>query len=110
MKEESTPSRLQSFEEENDVNLYATVRIYGNLGKRSDGKRVISEKVRVPIRVEELLALLSSSYGLEIRRDSTLVLVNGVEANALEDLDTLIVSGDEVSLVPMFHGGVHLQN
>jgi molybdopterin converting factor small subunit len=51
------------------------------------------------------LAGLSKSFGIEIRRDSTLVLVNGVEANALLDLDTIVVRGDEVSLIPMFHGG-----
>ncbi|MDG6907340.1 MAG: MoaD/ThiS family protein [Nitrososphaerota archaeon] len=40
-----------------------------------------------------------------MRRDSTLIIVNGVEARALEDLETEIVSGDEIVLLPMFHGG-----
>lgn len=84
---------------------FATVRLHGNLGKQSNGKRLETEKVSAPIKVGDLLAELSSSYNLDLRRASTLVLVNGVEANALDDLETVVKEGDEVSLVPMFHGG-----
>ena len=34
-----------------------------------------------------------------------LVLVNGVEAGALDELETLIRPNDVVVLLPMFHGG-----
>ena len=34
-----------------------------------------------------------------------LVLVNGVEASALDELETMIHPGDVVVLLPMFHGG-----
>jgi len=94
---------LQSFEGANSE--YATVRIHGSLGKLPDGRKVESEKVQGPVRVGDLLIILSKSFGVEIRRTSTLILVNGVEANALKDLDTIVVGGDEVSLIPMFHGG-----
>ena len=103
MKEEDTPSLLRYSEGKSDP--FATVRIHGNLGKLQSGKRIEIEKVPVPIKVGEMLDRLSTIFGLEIRRDSTLVLLNGVEANVLEDLDTIITEGDEVSLVPMFHGG-----
>ena len=101
MKGGDTPSHLQSFDETDS----ATVRIHGSLGKLSDGRKVEFEKVLVPVSVGDILSNLSKILGAEIRRDSTLVLVNGVEANALSDLDTIVVAGDEVSLIPMFHGG-----
>ena len=103
MKVGDTPSPSQSFEETDSG--FAIVRIHGSLGKPRDGKKVDSERVQVPVRVGDLLISLSKSFGIEIKRDSTLVLVNGVEANALMNLDTIILGGDEVSLIPMFHGG-----
>ncbi len=103
MKVGDTPSPSQSFEEAGSE--FALVRIHGSLGKLPDGRKVEVERVRVPVKVRDILSNLSKSFGVEIRRDSTLVLVNGVEANALMDLDTTVIGGDEVSLIPMFHGG-----
>jgi molybdopterin converting factor small subunit len=48
---------------------------------------------------------LQDRYRIELRRDSILMMVNGVEANALNDLETIIQPNDVVVLVPMFHGG-----
>jgi molybdopterin converting factor small subunit len=103
MKEDVTPSPLQSSEEKSSS--FATIRLMGNLGKLGNGRRLDVEKIATPLTVGRLLEELQKSTGLEFRRDSTLVLVNGVEANALQDLDTLVVGEDEVALVPMFHGG-----
>ena len=103
MKEGGTPSRLLSSEEKNEA--FATITIHGSLGKLRDGTKLETERVSAPIKIGELLEKLSSMHGLEFRRDSTLVLVNGVEANVLQDLDTVVNEGDQVSLVPMFHGG-----
>lgn len=89
----------------NNDGSFATLRIHGHLGKTSDGQKIQQDEISAPVTVGELLSNLSRSLGLELRRDSTLVLVNGVEANALQDLDTVIQAGDEVALVPMFHGG-----
>jgi molybdopterin converting factor small subunit len=83
----------------------ATVRIMGNLARSSSGKRQDTLKIDVPIRVGSLLEELAELHGLTLPRESTLVLINGVEANALEDLDTVIQAGDQVFLVPMIHGG-----
>jgi len=106
MKEGDTPSHLQFSEErKNEKEQFATIRFHGNLGKLENGKRLEEKKVAVPIKIGQILVELQSDIGIELRRDSTLILVNGVEANALEDLETVIVQGDEVALVPMFHGG-----
>jgi molybdopterin converting factor small subunit len=103
MKEGGTQSPSRSSAERN--NSLATVRLLGNLGKLPNGKKVEIQKIIVPVTVGNLLEELQRSTGLELRRDSTLVLVNGVEANALQDLETVVVAGDEVALIPMFHGG-----
>ena len=103
MKEEDIQSlSLYSGEPKSE---FAIVMILGSLGKLSGGGRLESEKIGTPVKLADLLESLSTKYGLVLRRDSTLILVNGVEANALEDLDTVVSSGDHVSLIPMFHGG-----
>jgi molybdopterin converting factor small subunit len=104
MKEGDTPSRSLFSKEKND--RFAILKLHGNLAKLPNGSKMDEQQIDVPITVGELFLTLNEHLGIDVRRDSTLVLVNGVEANALQDLDTIIREGDEVSLVPMFHGGV----
>ncbi len=91
----------------NDESLVscAQVRVMGSLGRTHDGRKIQGETVRTPIKVGNLLRELQKRHGLDLRIDSTLVMVNGVEARALEDLETIVSSGDEVVILPMFHGG-----
>lgn len=42
---------------------------------------------------------------LEDPRPNALILVNGKEISVLKGLDTIIVDGDEVVLIPVIHGG-----
>jgi len=87
----------------------AKIKLVGNLGKPLLGKKEIDRlneiNIPVPIRLGTAIQKLEKEYGLSLPRDSILILVNGVEANALQDLDTTITGEDEVVLVPMFHGG-----
>jgi molybdopterin converting factor small subunit len=103
MKADDIQNPSQYSAEKNEQ--FATVRIVGNLARSSSGKRQDTLKIDVPVKVGSLLEALSRLHGLTLPRESTLVLVNGVEANALEDLDTIIQAGDQVFLVPMIHGG-----
>lgn len=108
MKDDGTLSQLQYSESIPEATCglsNATVRILGNLARLPNGQRLDEVIVEVPILVKDLLLLLKEQQGIELRRDSTLILVNGAEANALDDLDTEIEAGFEVVLVPMFHGG-----
>ncbi|HKW04141.1 MAG TPA: MoaD/ThiS family protein [Nitrososphaerales archaeon] len=84
---------------------FASVKLLGNLSKSSDGKKVSTLTVNVPIKLSKLIAVMNERHGLEIARENVLILVNGVEANALEDLDTIVGSTDQVVFIPMFHGG-----
>ena len=83
----------------------AKVKFLGSLGRLESGEKISEEMVKAPSRLGDILQLLSKKYDLELNRDSMLVLVNGVEANALEDLETVVKNNDTVILVPMFHGG-----
>ena len=83
----------------------ALVRLVGSLGSSADGTNVSSEKTQAPTLLREVIAAIEAKHNLVLRRDSMLVLVNGVEANALDDLETMIQPGDEVVFIPMFHGG-----
>ena len=82
--------------------MTAEIKLLGNL-KREDGAGKIS--ITTPIKLKQVIDHLNSRYNAGLRRDGVLILVNGVEANALEDLDTVINEKDEVVFVPMFHGG-----
>ena len=42
---------------------------------------------------------------LEDPRPNALILVNGKEISVLKGLDTILVDGDEVVLIPVIHGG-----
>lgn len=105
MREGDIPNPLQFSEGRKGTEQFATVRFHGNLRKLRNGQRLDEKKIAVPTKILELLKELESFHGLELRRDSTLILVNGVEANALQDLETVVMEGDEVALIPMFHGG-----
>ena len=82
----------------------ATVRLLGNLCNVG-GTKLGKQHIETPVSLRGIVDILKSAYGIDLHRDSTLVLVNGVEANALQDLETMVNSGDEVVFVPMFHGG-----
>lgn len=77
----------------------------GGLRKAVGGKETDLLYAEAPKRLGDVITLIEKNQQMEIRRDSTLILVNGVEARALKDLDTMITAGDEVVFVPMYHGG-----
>jgi molybdopterin converting factor small subunit len=79
----------------------------GNLGKTNDleSRKISRVTVKAPVRLGDAIHDLEVERSLLLRRDSVLILINGVEANALEDLDTTVNENDQVVLIPMFHGG-----
>ena len=88
----------------------ARIKLIGNLGHAinpsgSDSENLQEVLVNVPVKLGTAIRKLEQEHGLSLHRDSILILVNGVVANALEDLDTMIEENDQIVLVPMFHGG-----
>jgi molybdopterin converting factor small subunit len=51
-----------------------------------------------------LKALLVEGEGVD-PRPNALIMVSGREIGALDGLDTLLAEGDELSLLPIAHGG-----
>jgi molybdopterin converting factor small subunit len=41
----------------------------------------------------------------EVYRLNSLILVNGLEISVLNGLDTKLANGDEITLIPVIHGG-----
>ena len=105
MRDESTMNRSRSSEETESMEEVATLSIKGNLGKLPDGRRIESFNVNVPSTLEEIISKLERQFDIELMRESMLVLVNGVEANALNGMNTVVEPGDGVVILPMFHGG-----
>jgi molybdopterin converting factor small subunit len=103
MREEDT--QIESQFSTSPLSGFASIKIMGNLARSPTGKRVEGETFKAPLELGSLLQDLRDKYSLELRRDGTLVMINGVEARALQDLETIVLPGDEVVLVPMFHGG-----
>jgi molybdopterin converting factor small subunit len=90
---------------------FATIKLVGNLGHAANKEKIQSShleqvSMNVPIKLGTAIQTLEKEHGLHLPRDSILILVNGIEANALDDLDTIITENDDVVLVPMFHGGL----
>lgn len=98
-------ARTKRLRENENSPMIALVKLVGNLGKLPDGRTIGEERVDAPAVLRGIVTNLQTKYSIELRRDSMLILVNGVEANALDDLETIVNAGDEVVLVPMFHGG-----
>ncbi len=84
---------------------FTQIKIIGNLGRLPSGSVLDSVQIQTPKTLRQVLSELGEEYGIQLRRDSILVLINGVEANALSDLETVVTSEDKVVFIPMFHGG-----
>lgn len=54
---------------------------------------------------EEKLRRVLIDPELEDPRPNALILVNGKEISVLKGLDTVLMDGDEVVLIPVVHGG-----
>ncbi len=88
----------------------ATFKLTGILNPTSNeiGKnvqRLNQFDITAPIILREAIQRIEDKCKIKISRDSVLILVNGIEANALDNLETVINAQDEVVLVPTFHGG-----
>jgi len=83
--------------------------------------RGFSGKSRITLRLEQptvrkVIQKLANSLSVETKRllvdpelndprPNALILVNGKEISVLKGLDTKIKEGDEVTLIPVSHGG-----
>jgi len=83
--------------------------------------RGLSGKSRIPLRLEQptvrkVIEKLADSLSVEVRpllvdpelndpRPNALILVNGKEISVLNGLETQLKEDDEITLIPVSHGG-----
>lgn len=65
----------------------------------------LSKVVKRVVEEEPKLKRALIDPELEDPRPNTLILVNGKEISVLNGLDTIVENGDEVTFVPVVHGG-----
>ena len=91
-----------------------TFKLFGTIATDFNGRNIDLTTGKVAVTLKELLLILKNlneekftSYfdnDLTPKR-GTLILVNGVDFNTLEGLDTIITLSDQVSLIPTISGG-----
>jgi MoaD family protein len=65
----------------------------------------LSEAIKkIADKLPKLRRMLTDSEH-ESTASNTLILVNGKDISVLNGLETLLMNGDEVTLVPVLHGG-----
>jgi molybdopterin converting factor small subunit len=57
--------------------------------------------IKIKPEVEESLITQQN----EVYRLNSLILVNGIEISVLKGLDTKLANGDEITFIPVIHGG-----
>jgi molybdopterin converting factor small subunit len=61
-----------------------------------------------PASINEIVSFIkrvSLSTGVSQRRDNFLVVINGIDSSVLNADELLIQDGDEVTVLPLVHGG-----
>ncbi len=91
-----------------------TFKLFGTIATDFGGRNLDLTTVKDAVTLKELLITLKNlneekftSYfdnDLTPKR-GTLILVNGVDFNTLEGLETIIILTDQVSLIPTISGG-----
>ncbi len=91
-----------------------TVELMGTL-RHHAGKGKLQVPISGALDVVSFIQELEMKYGIpkgvltedggKGLRKSMLVLVNGLEIGVLDGLETLLISGDRLTLIPVSHGG-----
>jgi molybdopterin converting factor small subunit len=89
---------------------YAKFRFAGSSSQftvtpSSDRPRIKGESIEAPVRLYDAIRELESRQHLKLPDHSLLILVNGVESSILGGPDAIVNDGDDVVIIPMFHGG-----
>jgi molybdopterin converting factor small subunit len=90
------------------VNFIGALRnVFKESKKKFDCENDISIMTLIDLLIKtksDVKGILISQQGDVIRLNS-LVLVNGVEISVLDGLNTKLTNGDEITFIPVIHGG-----
>lgn len=90
--------------------MVVNVKLYGSLEKLAGNKIVevkIEKEAELKIILKKLIELIGKEEFKNALESSSnyVIFVNGIEASALNKLNTLVKDGSEVVIVPVAHGG-----
>ena len=90
------------------VNFIGALRnVFKESKKKFDCENDISIMALIDLLIKtnsDVKEILISQQGDVIRLNS-LILVNGIEISVLDGLDTKLANGDEITFIPVIHGG-----
>ncbi len=95
-----------NFELISQVNGLITVKLMGGAKKSFSTDKIVLEKNASTIN--ELISYLTEikpKDTLEFDTNNLLIAVNGIDSSALQGYDTKLNSDDEISIIPIIHGG-----
>ena len=95
-----------NFELISQVNGLITVKLMGGAKKSFSTDKIVLEKNTSTIN--ELISHLTEIKPkdiLEFDTNNLLIAVNGIDSSALQGYDTKLNSDDEISIIPIIHGG-----
>ena len=95
-----------NFELISQVNTLITVKLMGGAKKSFSTDKIVLEKNTFTIN--ELISHLMDikpKDTLEFDTNNLLIAVNGIDSSALQGYDTKLNSDDEISIIPIIHGG-----
>jgi len=95
-----------NFELISQVNALITVKLIGGAKKSFSTDKIILEKKTDTINelVNHLIKIKPENT-LEFDTKNLIIAVNGVDSSALDGYDTKLNDDDEISIVPIIHGG-----
>ena len=95
-----------NFELISQVNTLITVKLMGGAKKSFSTDKIVLEKNTSTINeLIRYLMEIKPKDTLEFDTKNLLIAVNGVDSSALQGYDTKLSSNDEISIIPIIHGG-----
>ncbi len=95
-----------NFELISQVNALITVKLMGGAKKSFSTDKIVLEKNASTINelISHLMEIKPKDT-LEFDTNNLLIAVNGIDSSALQGYDTKLNSDDEISIIPIIHGG-----
>ena len=95
-----------NFELISQVNTLITVKLMGGAKKSFSTDKIVLEKNTSTINelISHLMEIKPKDT-LEFDTNNLLIAVNGIDSSALQGYDTKLNSDDEISIIPIIHGG-----
>tara|TARA_B100000029_G_scaffold516705_1_gene632927 strand:+ start:7970 stop:8227 length:258 start_codon:yes stop_codon:yes gene_type:complete len=82
------------------------IKFFGNICNHTDKNNFSADLANLSIN--QMLEILNTEYNVEqsiLDKNNILIAINNVEISVLNNHDTIINSGDEISIISISHGG-----